>query len=379
MEKKLNRDRSKRTDRAKRKEGEGNAGQKRGENKVKVELKVNHDAGQMNEEAFYDIERVGAASERVQQNRSGGGVDDDIENIVSPRGRFLDAEDSDIDDRSNSTDSDIINTSSEDDEILWRKFIHHPVNKVRGQQANLKSSSFEEDMHVEIPSMEELMKGLGDFDFELGGIEETTNFPTRSYARSDYEDKTSEKVLSSEDCDMQSHATSSKLFDDPSVSPQDMKAARLRGIKMKNESSINYDKTRQSQILLGTSMLADGGDLDIEGDEHDDNNEKEKVAPNEGISDSYWRDLIMHGRDGYNDTLHDKDVASMMGYDNELHRSEKAGRGSPTVDDNSSNSGGQHLHSCFFLHKSSPSNKADTSFSDDTKFYSYSPSATAWR
>mmetsp|Transcript_16284 Transcript_16284/g.27253 ORF Transcript_16284/g.27253 Transcript_16284/m.27253 type:complete len:890 (-) Transcript_16284:215-2884(-) len=311
-------------------------------------------------------------------------IEEEAEDIISPRGQFLDAdEDSDIEGASSSDCSEDSECSDDEgdedgDEILWRQFIHHPSSstdspRVAGPRHESKSS-VTEDMNVCIPSLDELMRSLGDFDFDFGTLEVNSaaqgpEKPAKSEARHTVTPPSQQTF-------------SAAMFDDPNISPKDLKAARLRNIKKSNSMS-SSSASPAPRVMLGVSLLAGDSDDEDDGDSDEEEGhgggqlhpqapagerssrsrsrhrpEREKDQGRHGsgsgatgcYNDSYWRDLIMYGKHGHTDTLSSDDVLP-------------AGKTSI-----SSEQSEPQLHSSFFL---------NTAQQQDSELSS--PSATAWR
>lgn len=375
MEKKLNGDRKARKEAVAKGKKENNL-----ENKnLAVDMNTNfatHSArgvGQSDQEITADGEgETGRSipdltfSPRRQQHLQDEQEEDDKDEekgegeVISPRGRFLDDdEDSDIDDRSTSVQSEgdserdggDSTTSSEEEEIPWRQFIHLPdtasqrlkgagradMQQQQRQHGRLRISKNtvdnDSDMEVRIPSLDELMRSLGDFDFDFGTLDADQGglglgrHNVGTYGAVHLRQDGQEDLLPGE-----------HIYDyDPRVSPKDMKAARLRNIMKNTNASALSTHAHMSMsvspphVHLGVSMLVDSSG-------EDDHSEEEEVerpqrsrqqlrrasehsstvkleststtassTASVGYNDAYWRDLILHGKDGHTDSLYNQD------------------------------------------------------------------------
>jgi hypothetical protein len=339
--------------------------------------------------------------------------ENDEDYVISPRGRFLDAdEDSDIDSGSTSSNSKDNSDDDDDDEIVWRKFIHHPnaseSPSKNGKDFRTMKSSVDEDMNVGIPSLDELMRSLGDFDFDFGTIDVNSGTldPTGNQhglnispeAHNLQYPKVTAQHLNPH-TPLRQHSTdtdvSAAMFDDPNVSPKDLKAARLQYIKkstsMASSAADSEVELSIPSVILGVNLLSanSGGDDDDDDDDDDDGGidehrpqtpkqarssrnrqrperEGEKRRSNtaaaSGYNDSYWRNLIMYGKKGHTDALSDDDG------DNDSPSSQKTAYQQPVQQHEYPE---QQLHSSFFQDKVKEGENGRSEFG--------SPSATAWR
>lgn len=247
MERKLNRDRSKRSSSSSKKPlaaslrgAERTAGPADCDNRDSSDHRDNGDSGVREQDR----------EEHVQSEEE--------EEVHSPRGRFLDEEDSDIDDEDSSPPASRSDSESSGDEIPWRP-VSASAEPARGgssssSRSKTKSrSSAEEDMEVEIPSLEEIMRSLG-------------------------------------------------LEDDPAISPGEMKAARLRSIASANSSGrlLGVLSDSDQPVHLGVSLLAEetGG----EGDDSDEH----------VLDDAVWRQMLRYKSSGKNVTGSGRPAGDML-------------------------------------------------------------------